>query len=105
MLIIRGVNVFPSQIEAVLLKEGYSPNYQIVVDRVNNTDTFDVYVEFAPEQFSDKIADVQAHEKKLDGAMRSMLGIGPKIHLVAPKTIARSEGKAVRIVDKRKLHD
>ena len=105
MMIIRGVNVFPSQIEAVLLKEGYSPNYQIVVDRVNNTDTFDVYVEFAPEQFSDKIADVQAHEKKLDGAMRSMLGIGPKIHLVAPKTIARSEGKAVRIVDKRKLHD
>ena len=105
MLIIRGVNVFPSQIEAGLLTEGYSPNYQIVVDRVNNTDTFDVYVEFAPEQFSDKIADVQAHEKKLDGAMRSMLGIGPKIHLVAPKTIARSEGKAVRIVDKRKLHD
>ena len=105
MMIIRGVNVFPSQIEAVLLKEGYPPNYQIVVDRVNNTDTFDIYVEFANEMFSDRISDVQALEKKLNGAMRSMLGIGPKIHLVAPKTIQRSEGKAVRIVDKRKLHD
>ena len=105
MMIIRGVNVFPSQIEAVLLKEGYTPNYQIVVDRANNTDTFDIYVEFAPEQFSDKIADVQAREKALNAAMRSMLGIGPKIHLVAPKTITRSEGKAVRVIDKRKLHD
>jgi phenylacetate-CoA ligase len=105
MMIIRGVNVFPSQIEAVLLKEGYTPNYQIVVDRVNNTDTFDVYVEFHPEQFSDRIADIQAREKDLNGAMRSMLGIGPKIHLVAPKSIARSEGKAVRVIDKRKLHD
>lgn len=105
MMIIRGVNVFPSQIEAVLLKEGYPPNYQIVVDRVNNTDTFDIYVEFTNEMFSDRISDVQALEKKLNGAMRSMLGIGPKIHLVAPKTIQRSEGKAVRIVDKRKLHD
>ena len=105
MMIIRGVNVFPSQIEAVLLKEGYTPNYQIVVDRVNNTDTFDVYVEFSPEQFSDKISDIQAREKSLNGAMRSMLGIGPKIHLVAPKSITRSEGKAVRVIDKRKLHD
>ena len=105
MMIIRGVNVFPSQIEAVLLKEGYTPNYQIVVDRANNTDTFDVYVEFSPEQFSDRIADIQAREKSLNGAMRSMLGIGPKIHLVAPKSIARSEGKAVRVIDKRKLHD
>ena len=105
MMIIRGVNVFPSQIEAVLLKEGYPPNYQIVVDRVNNTDTFDIYVEFSNEMFSDRISDVQALEKKLNGAMRSMLGIGPKIHLVAPKTIQRSEGKAVRVVDKRKLHD
>ena len=104
MMIIRGVNVFPSQIEAVLLKEGYTPNYQIVVDRENNTDTFDIYVEFSPEQFSDKIADIQHLEKSLNGAMRSMLGIGPKIHLVAPKTITRSEGKAVRVIDKRKLH-
>ena len=105
MMIIRGVNVFPSQIEAVLLKQGFTPNYQIVVDRENNTDTFDVYVEFSPEQFSDKISDVQNQEKALNAAMRSMLGIGPKIHLVAPKTITRSEGKAVRVIDKRKLHD
>ncbi|MBE5998198.1 MAG: phenylacetate--CoA ligase [Sarcina sp.] len=105
MMIIRGVNVFPSQIEAVLLKQCFTPNYQIVVDRENNTDTFDVYVEFSPEQFSDKISDVQNQEKALNAAMRSMLGIGPKIHLVAPKTITRSEGKAVRVIDKRKLHD
>ncbi len=104
MMIIRGVNVFPSQIETVLLKEGYTPNYQIVVDRVNNTDTFDIYVEFGQEMFSDKISDVQVREQALNAAMRSMLGIGPKIHLVAPKTIARSEGKAVRVIDKRKLH-
>ncbi|MBQ4361920.1 MAG: phenylacetate--CoA ligase [Lachnospiraceae bacterium] len=105
MMIIRGVNVFPSQIETVLLKEGYTPNYQIVVDRKNNKDTFDIYVEFSPEQFSDKISDIQAKESDLKAAMRTMLGIGPKIHLVPPKTIARSEGKAVRVIDKRKLHD
>lgn len=104
MMIIRGVNVFPSQIETVLLKEGYTPNYQIVVDRVNNTDTFDVYVECTPERFSDKVAEMQASEKNLALAMRAMLGINPKIHLVAPKTIQRSEGKAVRVIDKRKLH-
>ena len=104
MMIIRGVNVFPSQIEAVLLNEGYTPNYQIVLDRVNNTDTFDIYVELSPEMFSDKIADIQRREIGLNAAMRSMLGIGPKIHLVAPKSIARSEGKAVRMIDKRKLH-
>ena len=105
MMIIRGVNVFPSQIEAVLLKEGYAPNYQIVVDREHNSDTFDVYVEFTAEQFSDKIADLQNLEKSLEAAMRSMLGIGPKIHLVPPKSIQRSEGKAVRVIDRRKLHD
>jgi phenylacetate-CoA ligase len=104
MMIIRGVNVFPSQIEAVLLNEGYTPNYQIVVDSVNNTDTFDIYVELSPEMFSDKIADIQRREQSLNTAMRSMLGIGPKIHLVAPKSIARSEGKAVRMIDRRKLH-
>ena len=104
MMIIRGVNVFPSQIEAVLLSKGYTPNYQIEVDRKNNTDTFDIYVELAPEQFSDKIPDIQQREKDLVDAMRSMLGIGPKVHLVAPKSIARSEGKAVRVIDHRKLH-
>ena len=105
MLIIRGVNVFPSQIEAVLLKEGYTPNYQIVVDRANHTDTLDIYVEMQPDQFSDVISEMQAREKKLSSAMRTMLGIGPTMHLVAPKSVTRSEGKAVRVIDKRKLHD
>lgn len=105
MMIIRGVNVFPSQIETVLLNEGYAPNYQILVDRVNNTDTLDVNVELLPEQFSDKVADVHAKEKELESAMRTMLGIGPKVHLVPPKSIARSEGKAVRVIDNRKLHN
>lgn len=105
MLIIRGVNVFPSQIETVLLNEGYTPNYQIVVDRVNNSDTIDINVELAPEQFSDKVSETQAREKALEAAMRTMLGIGPKVHLVAPKSVVRSEGKAVRVIDKRKLHD
>ncbi|MCH5189320.1 MAG: phenylacetate--CoA ligase [Oscillospiraceae bacterium] len=105
MLIIRGVNVFPSQIETVLLNEGYTPNYQIIVDRVNNTDTIDINIELTPEQFSDKVSDTQAREKALESAMRTMLGIGPKVHLVPPKSVVRSEGKAVRVIDKRKLHD
>ncbi len=105
MLIIRGVNVFPSQIETVLLNEGYTPNYQILVDRVNNSDTIDINVELTPEQFSDKVSETQAKEKALESAMRTMLGIGPKVHLVPPKSVVRSEGKAVRVIDKRKLHD
>ena len=105
MMIIRGVNVFPSQIETVLLNEGYTPNYQIEVDRVGNNDTLDVYVELRPDQLSDKISDIQARERKLASAMRTMLGIGPQMHLVAPHTITRSEGKAVRVIDRRKLHD
>lgn len=105
MMIIRGVNVFPSQIEAVLLKEGYPPNYQIIVDRVNNSDTLDIVVELPPEQFSDKVSDIQIKEKNLETAMRTMLGIGPKVHLVPPHSIERSEGKAKRIIDKRKLRD
>lgn len=103
MLIIRGVNVFPSQIETVLLNEGYQPNYQIIVDRVNNTDTFEVNVEMSSEQFTDRVGDILAMEKDLANAMKTMLGINPKVHLVAPKAIARSEGKAVRVIDKRKL--
>ena len=104
MMIIRGVNVFPSQIEAILLKEGYSPNYQIVLDRVNNTDTFDVNVEMTPDMFCDTVKGTQEAEKKLVNAMLNMLGIRPTVHLVAPKSITRSEGKAVRVIDKRKLH-
>ena len=103
MLIIRGVNVFPSQIETVLLSEGYQPNYQIVVDRVKNNDTFDVNVEMSPEQFTDIVSDVLKMEKSLANAMKTMLGINPAVHLVPPKSIVRSEGKAVRVIDKRKL--
>ncbi len=105
MMIIRGVNVFPSQIETVLLKEGYQPNYQIIVDRVGNNDTFDINVEMNPDQFTDTVSGVTSQEKALSEAMKVMLGINPKVHLVAPKSIARSECKAVRVVDKRKLHD
>ena len=105
MMIIRGVNVFPSQIETVLLKDGYTSNYLIEVDRVNNTDTMDVSVELTPEQFSDTMKDLAAREKALANDLKTMLGINPKVHLVAPKTIIRSEGKAVRVIDRRKLHD
>ena len=103
MLIVKGVNVFPSQIEAVLLEQGYPANYQIVVDRVNHSDTLEVMVEMTPENFSDSLAKVTAMEKNLVAALKAMLGIFAKVRLVAPKTIARSEGKAVRIIDKRKI--
>lgn len=105
MMIIRGVNVFPSQIEAVLIEQGYSPNYLIEVDRVNNNDTIDVSVEMNPDQLSDKVKDMQKQERLLAEAMKAMIGINPKVHLVTPKSITRSEGKAVRVIDKRKLHD
>ena len=103
MLIIRGVNVFPSQIETVLMQQGYAANYQIIVDRVNNSDTFEVMVEMTPEMFSDSLAKVAKAEKELVGALKSMLGIAAKVKLVAPKSITRSEGKAVRVIDKRKI--
>lgn len=105
MMIIRGVNVFPSQIETVLLNEGFTANYQIKLGRVNNNDTFDVYVELPPEQFDDSVKVISEKEKNLQASLRTMLGISPAVHLVPPKTIARSEGKAVRIIDERKLHD
>lgn len=105
MLIIRGVNVFPSQIETVLLAEGYSPNYRIEVDRVNHTDTLDVYVEMNADAFSDTVREISQREAALAAAIRAMLGIGPKVHLVAPKSIERSEGKAKRIIDRRRLTD
>ena len=103
MLIVKGVNVFPSQIESVLLEQGYPANYQIVVDRVNHSDTLEVMVEMTPENFSDSLAKITSMEKKLVDALKAMLGIYAKVRLVAPKTIARSEGKAVRIIDKRKI--
>ncbi len=105
MLIIRGVNVFPSQIEEVLLKVGgdVTPNYQIIVDRENNTDTFLVNVEMSENLFSDGIKAIQKVEKQISDNLRSTLGIGPKVNLVNPKSIERSEGKAKRVIDKRKL--
>lgn len=104
MLIIKGVNVFPSQIETVLLNHGYAANYQIIVDRVNNGDTIEVQVEMTAEMFSDSLKEVASKEKELINALKAMLGIYAKVTLVAPKSIARSEGKAVRIIDKRKLY-
>ena len=107
MLIIRGVNVFPSQIETVLLKEGYTPNYQIIVDRIGNEDTFDINVELSEENYKalHETDGEDKAKKKLVASMVTMLGIRPKINLLAPKSIVRSEGKAVRAIDKRKLHD
>lgn len=107
MLIIRGVNVFPSQIEEVLIKvsEGdITPNYQIIVDRVNNNDTLDINVEMSESMFEDEIESVEKTEKKITSMLRSTLGIGAKVHLVNPKSIERSEGKAKRVIDKRILH-
>lgn len=103
MLIIRGVNVFPSQVETVLLEAGYTSNYQIVVDRVNNTDTFEVLVEMTPEMFSDSLGRITEMEKDLVVRLKDMLGIQTKVRMVTPKTIVRSEGKAVRVIDRRKL--
>ena len=103
MLIIRGVNVFPSQIETVLVKAGYQANYQIIVDRVNNADTLDVHVEMTPEIFTDNLGEITDRQKELVEALRSMLGIKADVTLVAPKSIIRSEGKAVRVIDNRKI--
>ena len=106
MLIIRGVNVFPSQIEEVLLKisdDNITPNYLIKVDRVNNTDTFDLDVEMSEKMFSDDIKGISKLEKEITAKLQSALGLGVKVHLVNPKSIARSEGKAKRVVDLRKL--
>ena len=104
MLIVKGVNVFPSQIETVLLNQGYPANYQIIVDRVNNSDTIEVQVEMTPEMFSDNLSEVTAKEKELVAGLKAMLGIYAKVTLVNPKTITRSEGKAVRVIDKRNLY-
>ena len=103
MLIIRGVNVFPSQIETVLLNEGYAANYLIIVDRVGTTDSFEIQVEMTPEMFTDNVGEVAERQKNLVEKLKSMLGLRAKVSLVAPKTIARSEGKAVRVIDKRKF--
>lgn len=103
MLIVKGVNVFPSQIETVLIEQGYQANYQIIVDRVNNSDTLEVMVEMTQDNFSDNLGKITEMEKSLVAALKAMLGIYTKVRLVAPKSITRSEGKAVRVIDKRKI--
>lgn len=106
MLIIRGVNVFPSQIEEVLIEVGgknITPNYFITIDRVNNVDTFDLDVEMSEQFFHDDVKSIAAVEKQITEKLRSALGLGVKVHLVNPKTIARSEGKSKRVNDKRKI--
>ena len=105
MLIIRGVNVFPSQIETVVLRMGYAPNYQLIVDRVNNLDTLEVRLEMTPELFSDVTSELEATQRNIASNLRDLLGISAKVTLVAPGSITRSEGKAVRVIDHRKLHD
>lgn len=105
MLIIRGVNVFPSQIETVLLRLGFAPNYQLVVDRLNNLDTLEVRLEITPETFNDVTTVLSHIERGIAEELKSLLGIAAKVTLVAPGSITRSEGKAVRVIDKRKLHD
>ena len=103
MLIIKGVNVYPSQIEEVLIKKGMPENYQLIIDRVHNGDTLDVNVEMTPEMAADETLDVAKKEKELVTALKSMLGIYAKVTLVEPKSITRSKGKAVRVIDKRKI--
>ena len=103
MLIIRGVNVFPSQIETVLLNHGYPANYQIIVDRVKSTDSLDVQVEMTAEMFTDNVGEIERRQKQLVDGLRAMLGLAAKVTLVAPKSIVRSEGKAVRVIDNRKI--
>ena len=105
MLIIRGVNVFPSQIETVLIEQGYSANYQIIVDRSNNFDSIEVQVEISSEIFSDTVKGLSVRAKELSAALKNLLGVNAKVTLMEPNSIPRSEGKAVRVIDKRKLLD
>ncbi len=104
MLIIRGVNVFPSQIESILMDtKGVSPHYQLIVDRLDNMDILEVQVEVTDDLFSDEIKKLQALEKSIVKDIKDIIGISVKVKLVEPKSIARSEGKAVRVIDKRNL--
>ncbi|MBQ7968525.1 MAG: phenylacetate--CoA ligase [Clostridia bacterium] len=105
MLIIRGVNVFPSQIETVLIEKGYTANYQIVVDREHNFDSIEVRVELSNETFHDTIKGLDKKAKELSEALKVILGINAKVILMEPNSLPRSEGKAVRVIDKRKLLD
>ena len=104
MMVVKGVNVWPSQIETVLLNRGYQSNYQILVDRVGNNDTIEVQVELTPEMAANPSVTTAEREKKIVSDLKSMLGIRVDVKVVEPKTIARSEGKAVRVIDKRDLY-
>ena len=104
MLIIRGVNVFPSQIEAVILSlKEFEPHFLLVVDRVNNTDTSELRVEVREEYYTDEMGQMVGLQRKLEQELRSVIGLGFKVRLVEPKGIERSEGKARRVIDKRKI--
>jgi phenylacetate-CoA ligase len=104
MLIIRGVNVFPSQIESVLMaRNDVAPYYMLIVDRKEHMDTLQVQVEISEEVFSDTVKEFQAAEIDIEKDIKDMLGVSCKVQLVEPKTIQRSEGKAQRVIDKRKL--
>ena len=103
MLIIRGINVFPSQVEHVLLSLNMEPNYQIIVDRKNNLDTMEVQVEMSDQMFSDKVRNPEDVEHNIAAALQSTLNIAAKIRLVEPKSLPRSEGKAKRVIDKRHI--
>ena len=103
ILIIRGVNVFPSQVEHVILSLGMEPNYQIVVDRINNLDVMTVKIEMSESMLSDSVRRVEDQENKLKAAMHDTLGISAKIKLVEPHSLPRSEGKAVRVIDNREI--
>ena len=104
MLIVKGVNVFPSQIEMVLFNSGLKSNYQIVVDRVGSSDTLEILVEMTPELFSDTVMKIAEKEKQIVNELKNVLGIIAKVRIVEPKSIVRSEGKAVRVIDKRHLY-
>ncbi len=104
MLIIRGVNVFPSQIESALLSvDNKATNYLLVVDRVNNLDTLEVQLELREDMFGDNVKDIEAYKRKLKSAIDSAIGVGVTIKLLEPKSLARSMGKATRCIDNRKI--
>ena len=105
MLIVKGVNVFPSQIEMVLLSKGLTSNYQIIVDREKTSDTIEIRVEMTPELFSDSMNAINVREAEITEALKSVLGILAKVSIVEPKSIIRSEGKAVRVIDRRNLYN
>ena len=105
MMVVKGVNVWPSQIEAVLLNKGYEANYQIVVDRIGNNDTIEVQVEKTPQMAEDAAFNKAERERSIVAGLKSMLGIKVDVKVVEPKTITRSEGKAVRVIDRRDLYN